>query len=109
QNDVGIRTDVLDCCQKKDGMLMLVRSMRPDIIAVDEIGGEEDAKALKYVSLCGCKILATVHGASLEELEEKKGIKDLFKRFILCKRLETGEFIRRVYDEQKRQVGVDNG
>lgn len=114
QNDVGIRTDVLDCCQKKDGMLMLVRSMRPDIIAVDEIGGEEDAKALQYVSLCGCKILATIHGSSLCELEHKNGIKEilrlgLFKRFILCERTETGEFTRTVYNEENRQVGVCNG
>lgn len=114
QNDVGIRTDVLDCCQKKDGMLMLVRSMRPDIIAVDEIGGEEDAKALQYISLCGCKILATIHGGSLCELEHKSGIKEilqlgLFQRFILCERTETGAFIRTVYNEEKRQVCMCDG
>lgn len=114
QNDVGIRTDVLDCCQKKDGMLMLVRSMRPDIIAVDEIGGEEDARALQYVSLCGCKILATIHGSNLHEMEQKNGIKEilklgLFRRFVLCQRKETGEFIRTVYNEEKRQVGADYG
>lgn len=114
QNDIGIRTDVLDCCQKKDGMLMLVRSMRPDIVAVDEIGGEEDAKALQYVSLCGCKILATVHGNSLEELEHKNGVGEilklgLFKRFILCRRTETGEFVRTVYDREKRLVGECHG
>lgn len=110
QNDVGIRTDVLDCCQKKDGMLMLVRSMKPDIIAVDEIGGEEDAGALQYVSLCGCKILATIHGNSMEELEQKNGIREimqlgLFKRFIICERNETGQFIRTVYDREKKLVG----
>lgn len=114
QNDVGIRTDVLDCCQKKDGMLMLVRSMRPDIIAVDEIGGEEDARALQYVSLCGCKILATIHGSSLDELEQKNGIKEilklgLFKRFILCERGTAGEFIRTVYNEEKNEVAACHG
>ena len=38
QNDVGMRTDVLDCCPKASGMMMLVRTMAPDLIAVDEIG-----------------------------------------------------------------------
>ena len=39
QNDVGIRTDVLDGCPKVEGMMLLVRSMAPEILAVDEIGG----------------------------------------------------------------------
>ena len=42
QNDVGIRTDVLDGCPKVEGMMLLVRSMAPEILAVDEIGGMED-------------------------------------------------------------------
>lgn len=89
QNNVGIRTDVLDCCQKRDGMLMLVRSMRPDIIAVDEIGGVEDCHAMEYAALSGCNILATIHGNSLEELLHKKGIGELmreklFERYVLC-------------------------
>ena len=60
QNDIGIRTDVLDCCPKAEGMLMLIRSMSPALIAVDEIGQREDIDALAYVMNCGCYILATV-------------------------------------------------
>ena len=40
QNDVGMRTDVLDGCPKAEGMMLLLRSMAPEIIAVDELGGE---------------------------------------------------------------------
>lgn len=103
QNDVGIRTDVLDCCQKKDGMLMLVRSMKPDIIAVDEIGGIEDSRAIEYAALCGCRILATIHGTSLHEIQIKEGIRELmrekiFERYILCD-WKNGKRHREIYNE----------
>ncbi|MGN0160385.1 MAG: stage III sporulation protein AA [Lachnospiraceae bacterium] len=102
QNRVGLRTDVLDCCRKADGMLMLVRSMRPEIIAVDEIGGRQDAESIQYCSLCGCKILATIHGNSLEELKRKKGMKTLlvqgcFRYLIQCDTLE-GKHVYQVFN-----------
>jgi stage III sporulation protein AA len=71
QNDVGIRTDVLDGCPKAAGMMMLLRSMSPDVIAVDEIGSEEDIEAVSYVMNCGCKLIATVHGGSIDEIRKK--------------------------------------
>ena len=63
QNDLGIRTDVLDGCPKVEGMMLLVRSMAPEILAVDEIGGAEDFAAMEYAMHCGCRFLATVHAA----------------------------------------------
>lgn len=47
QNDLGMRTDVLDGCPKSEGMLMLIRSMAPAVVAVDEIGGKEDIKGVE--------------------------------------------------------------
>ena len=32
QNDLGIRTDILDCCPKAEGMMMLIRSMSPEVV-----------------------------------------------------------------------------
>ncbi len=71
QNDLGPRTDVLDGCPKAEGMLMLVRTMSPQVMAVDEIGGREDGQAVEYTMNCGCRILATVHGSSWEELRQR--------------------------------------
>ena len=48
QNDVGMRTDIVDNISKADGMKMLIRSMSPDIIACDEIGSKEDIEAIEY-------------------------------------------------------------
>lgn len=47
QNDLGMRTDVLDGCPKAQGMLLLLRSMSPQVIAVDELGEETDRRALQ--------------------------------------------------------------
>ena len=60
--------------------MMLIRSMAPEVVAVDEIGGENDLEALRYVMNCGCRILATVHGNSMEDIREKTGLCPLFAR-----------------------------
>ncbi|MBR1742941.1 MAG: stage III sporulation protein AA, partial [Lachnospiraceae bacterium] len=61
QNDLGSRTDVLDDCPKSEGMMMLVRSMAPQVIAVDEIGARKDVEAIRYIMNSGVKLLATIH------------------------------------------------
>lgn len=105
QNDLGIRTDVLDCCPKAEGMLMLIRSMSPRILAVDEIGAKEEIQAIEYALHCGCIMLATAHGSSMEEMKKKPLFEELIakKRFeryvILSNRAETGG-VEEVYDEK---------
>ena len=47
QNDVGKRTDVMDGCPKVAGMMMLIRSMSPQVLAVDELGSSEDITAAR--------------------------------------------------------------
>lgn len=47
QNDIGIRTDVVENVSKAKGMKMLIRSMAPEIIACDEIGSKEDVQAIR--------------------------------------------------------------
>lgn len=86
QNDIGMRTDVLDGCPKTQGMMLLLRSMSPQVIAIDELGGEEDMKALRMAAYCGVGILATAHGESIENVAERfqwgnafrEGMFDLF-------------------------------
>ncbi len=94
QNDVGIRTDLLDCCPKSEGMMMLIRSMSPAVIAVDEIGNYEDIHAMETALCCGCKLLATVHGNSIEEIRKKPLLERLikehaFERYIILRKEQT--------------------
>ena len=76
RNDVGIRTDVMDACPKEKGIQMLVRSMAPQVIAVDEIGDKNDFRAVMDAMACGCSVLATMHGRDAENAFLKYGLKE---------------------------------
>ena len=110
QNDVGIRTDILDCCPKTEGMLMLIRSMAPDLIAVDEIGKKEDADAIRYVINSGCAIFATIHGMDLADVIKKPHFGELisdklFERYIILSN--TIGRIAAIYDSEFREMRCD--
>ena len=64
----GKRTDVLSGCSKKTGIEMVLRSMNPQVIAVDEITAESDCYALVYAGWCGVSLLATAHAADKRDL-----------------------------------------
>ncbi len=64
--DVGLQTDVLTGCSKREGMDILLRTMGPQCIAVDEITAEQDCLSLLYAAGCGVRLLATAHASSLE-------------------------------------------
>ena len=105
QNDLGIRTDVLDCCPKAAGMMMLIRSMSPRVIAVDEIGDYEDIRAIEAVLNCGCRILATVHGNSIEDIEKKPLLKrflteKIFQRYVILGSREAVGSLKGIFDER---------
>ena len=90
--DLGFRTDVISGCGKDKGIRMSIRSMSPKIIAVDEIGGEEDMEALKFAAKCGVGIIATIHGDRESDVISKLGqAYDLFSKKVLIKK--KGEYI----------------
>ena len=74
QNDVGIRTDVIENVSKHEGIHMLIRTMAPDIIACDEIGSIEDVEAIHYALFSGVKGIFTMHGKTIEDIKNNKQI-----------------------------------
>ena len=105
QNDVGIRTDVLDGCPKVEGMMMLIRSMAPQVLAVDELGSDKDIEALRMASGCGCNLLATIHGNSLKEIQNKDYMRyvieeSLFERYVVLARRSGKCVIEGIYDQE---------
>lgn len=109
QNDLGCRTDVLDGCPKSEGMMMAVRSLSPEVIVVDEIGGRGDVEALRYVMNCGCALVATVHGRDFHEIREKPELGKLvrdggFQRCIILENSSGPGKIRDVCDGRGRSL-----
>jgi len=102
QNDLGIRTDVLDGCPKAMGMMLLIRSMSPQVIAIDELGSPEDAEAVEKVLRCGCQILSTIHAEDMRELRQKAFMKRLleekaFRRFIVLGKENGSCVVKKIY------------
>ncbi|HHV28595.1 stage III sporulation protein AA [Acetivibrio mesophilus] len=88
QNRVGTRTDVLDACPKQIGMIMMLRSMSPDVIVTDEIGSKGDKDALSQVLNAGVKVISTAHGYNISELKSRKEVlslmdENMFERYIV--------------------------
>ena len=83
QNDVGIKTDILDNANKSDGMKMLIRSMSPKIVCADEIGTDEDIDAINYAICSGAKGIFTAHGNTIEEIYLNPILKKLINLHII--------------------------
>lgn len=83
QTNVGIRTDILDNCLKKEGLIMAVRSLSPEVIICDEIGTKGDIEALVGAFNSGVNIITTIHGFTIDDLYKRKVFKDLLDNNIL--------------------------
>lgn len=68
----GPMVDVLDGCPKETGIMMLIRSMSPQVIIVDEIGKSEDMEAIKTCVHCGVHLITTIHGCDLQDLQKSE-------------------------------------
>lgn len=83
QNDVGIRTDVMSNLKKSTGIRMMIRSMGPQIIATDEIGGENDFNSVVDAVYSGVKLLLTVHGNDIDDVSKSFIDNYLFKNIVV--------------------------
>ena len=110
QNNLGPRTDVLDGCPKTLGMELMLRSMSPEVIAVDELGGEREIEMIEKSMHCGCSILATAHGEGSRQWFEKERAEKrripagLFERYVFLKPGGQPGRIEAVYDAKEEKV-----
>lgn len=83
--DVGAHTDVLTLYPKAIGTEIAVRTLSPDIIVLDEIGTEEESRALLSGMNSGVEFIATAHGGSFEEVIRRPNIKTLINAGVFKK------------------------
>lgn len=114
QHNLGLRTDVMDACPKAEGMMMLIRSMSPEILVVDEIGSSEDVAALMEAIHSGVTIVCTIHGQSMEELKKRPSLQPIFsqkifKRHIMLEKSRTPGKIKSIYDQHETNIYRGSG
>jgi len=103
QNRVGVRTDVLDGCPKSIGMIMMIRSMSPNVIITDEIGGQGDRDAVMKVLNAGVKIITSAHGYNISELKSRQEVIGLiegkiFEKYVVLSGAEGPGTIEEIID-----------
>lgn len=108
QMDIGPCTDVQENCPKAEGMLFLLRSMTPDIIAVDELGKEADFIGVEELLHAGVTLISTVHGNDMEGLLKNAKMKKMTGKMengrilFLSKRYGTGT-VEEIWDTQGKK------
>lgn len=108
QNDIGIKTDIIENVHKSIGMRMLIRSMAPKIIVADEIGNKDDIEAIDYAVCSGCKGIFTAHGNAIEDVMLNPVLKTLSNNHIFDKLIfldtEAKGNIKEVYEINKKNT-----
>lgn len=109
QYEFGARIDVLDACPKAEGMMMLIRSMSPDVLIVDEIGRPEDSEAIMEAVNAGVQLFMTVHGYEYNDLLKRPSLRPLvelgvFERFIELSRLKGPGTVINIKDEAGQSI-----
>ena len=110
--DVGPFTDVLSGFPKSEGMILALRSLAPQILVTDEIGTEDDRRAVADAVRSGVKLLLTAHAGTLEELCCRPVLRDLladgvFLRLVLLSSKPHPGTVAAIYTQRKKEGGFD--
>lgn len=104
QNDIGKNTDVMDGGSKTDTMMMLLRTMAPQVLAADEAGGEADIRIFEQAKKWGTALLTTAHGTIRHHMFQSNVSQMQFSRYIEIEI--DGKHTRRfqIYDQNRKPI-----
>ncbi|CUA79849.1 stage III sporulation protein AA [Anoxybacillus suryakundensis] len=105
----GHRVDVLDACPKAEGMMMMIRSMSPNVLIVDEIGSEADCTAILEAVHAGVGLFMTAHGHHFDDIIKRPSLRPIieqavFERFVELTNIGRPGTIQAVRDANGRDI-----
>ncbi|KHF31111.1 hypothetical protein LR68_00059 [Anoxybacillus sp. BCO1] len=105
----GYRVDVLDACPKAEGMMMMIRSMSPDVLIVDEIGSEADCTAILEAVHAGVGLFMTAHGRHMADVVKRPALRPImeqaiFERFVELTNVGRPGTIQAIRDSHGRDI-----
>ncbi|QOJ80254.1 stage III sporulation protein AA [Bacillus subtilis] len=114
QHQFGQRIDVLDACPKAEGLMMMIRSMSPEVMIVDEIGRMEDTDALLEALHAGVSVIVSAHGWSISDLMKRPSLKRLweeraFDRYLELSRAKGPGTVSQIYDKDGNALSRTTG
>lgn len=106
--ELGNFCDVISFSTKQQGFMQAIRTLSPNLIVTDELGNEEDAESLIDAINSGVKVIATIHGANLEDIKKRKIFLRLpmgyFERFVVLSTRNGPGTIEGVYNEKLSRI-----
>ncbi|AUZ39476.1 stage III sporulation protein AA [Bacillus sp. MBGLi97] len=111
QYRLGDRADILDACPKAEGLMMMIRSMSPEVMIADEIGRMEDAEALLEAVHAGVSVIVSAHGSSYADIARRPSLKMLqehrvFERIVELSRKNGPGSLSRILNGNGEPLGA---
>lgn len=98
----GRRMDVITGCSKSRGIELLLRTMGPSCIAVDEITSEQDCEALIRAGWCGVRLLATAHASNVRDLMQRP----VYRPLVSCRLFDHILVLGRDMSWREEQIAI---
>jgi len=113
QMHVGIRTDILAYCMKKEGFTMSIRALSPRVIISDELGSKDDFEIIQYALKSGVNVITTAHGYDMEDIKRNLYLKNIiennfFDRIVILNSSKCPSTIKQIYDVSKNRMIFDD-
>ena len=92
-------------CNKNYAFSFGIRSMSPNVIVTDELSGEEDWLGVRNVINSGVKVIASIHGGSIQDIVRKSEfVNNLFDKYVVLKGASTPGMIDSIYNSWLEKI-----